>query len=256
MNRIDESALGGHFAPTTTEIGYLRIDAERAAEGLVRWRDNILNPSEQEKRDFLDQMGIELETRTGTTVSKDLRSGYFAEMVGSLSPLTMLEKRREAISQCNSDWCSYLDNGHQGTDSASAIGHMTQVLNCDGIRVVAERSGSRELDELSNFHIDYFVPENTDWLNVKYTLDLTRGRRNECKVASTGDMSSSFASPPKADFNECLEMVVGELKKEGLEPFSKSFHCSNGQYWLVELLGASLPNEAEVVPPWSSQVGG
>lgn len=247
MKWIDEMA---RFVPTTREIGYLRTDVRDAVAALHSWREDVLHPSPETVLEFRERFRIELESRTTTSVSTARLSGEFSDMVRSLAPLTKLERRREVMSQCSSGWTSYLDNGQQGTDSASAIGHLSRRLHCDGVRVYLETNSPSSVSKLKMLHVDYFVPEDTDWLNVKYTVEIRRGRKNVCKSNQTGSYPTSFDRLPEITFDEGVDMLREELGKSGLDPFSLDSHCRGAEYWKVELNGTKLPGEAELFPDW------
>jgi len=249
-NKIEECALGGKFGPTTKEIGYLKADAARVAEELKSWRDAILHPSEEKIKEVLESMEIELTDRVGTSVAAYQLNGSFESMVRALSPLSSLEKRRETVAQTLGDWSSYLNNKVHGTDCVPAIGHLSRSLGCDGVRVLAKKEESHIGKSWTHLHIDYFISEDTDWLNVKFTVDIKRKGRRGSLVEVTGEAPDALQNLTDTSFDANFELLVDQLERIGLKPFLQSFHCKDEKFWMIELEGDYLPGESEVEPDW------
>lgn len=107
--------LDERFAPTTSTIGFLRVDLTTASDALATW---------------LSGLGSQRQVRR-----HDLH-GDLPRMLQRLSPLTGgTRPRRLLVATQNPEWTAYFDCGLTGTDAESAIGHLSRVLSCEGMYV-------------------------------------------------------------------------------------------------------------------------
>ena len=110
--------LDDRWAPVTSEMGFLELDAERAARAFAAWQGGLPTAD-----------GIAVETRPV--------KGSLEQVLSTLLPLTDSERQRYLFIPTRSPWTAYVDNSHRGTYVSGPMGHMAQTLGCRGLRVVA-----------------------------------------------------------------------------------------------------------------------
>jgi hypothetical protein len=92
-----QTLLSERFAPTTSSIGFLRLDLDEAIEALATWRRSVV--------------------RGG--VSAEQVEATFPECLRSLEPLTGGVRPRELLVEASGGWTAYFDCSLQGTDAVS-----------------------------------------------------------------------------------------------------------------------------------------
>lgn len=107
-----QTLLYDHYAPITTEIGFLELPLDDAADALVTWRKRLHGE---------------------VTVSRP--RGGFPEVLSLLEPLKGGSRPRELLVAVGSHWTAYFDCGLNGGDPISAIGHLSRTVKCQGVAV-------------------------------------------------------------------------------------------------------------------------
>ena len=219
---------GGRFAPITDTIGFLRCDAERAAQAFVAWQEGIQTPR-----------GVELET---STAEVDL-----ATALPKLLPLTSVERRRFLFIPTRSDWTAFVDNGHEGTDAYAQISYLAEQIGCDGVRatwVPEDRPGQWPATVL-----ELYGPHQTNFLNTVRSV----------AVAFDGSKWSFSADGAVQPFEEVARYKERSIKKRfdgpmldaylqqlGIAMFDDEFFAPRGSRTiLIEKVGPIAPNARE-----------
>lgn len=112
----------GRFAPITNTIGFIQCDRACATQFFFDWQQDI-----QKKR------GVALVQET---IPSDLESAILR-----LLPLTSVERRRYLFIPTRSNWTTFLDNGHQGTDVFSPLSYLAKNLSCVAVRATCVPEG-------------------------------------------------------------------------------------------------------------------
>jgi hypothetical protein len=110
--------LEERWAPVTSEMGFLELGAEQAAQAFATWHREVMTPR-----------GISVEVLPVT--------GSLEQALSSLLPLTSGETQRHLFIPTRSAWTGYVANGWTGTDAASPLRYMARWLSIRCLRVVA-----------------------------------------------------------------------------------------------------------------------
>ena len=105
------------YAPITSEIGFLKCEAQTASDAFQEWHRPI-------------------QSGRGVRLVRQEVVGDFQTKIASLLPLTSVEARRYLFSPTKSDWTVYLDNGWRGTDVYAVVSYLSTTIRCEGIRAV------------------------------------------------------------------------------------------------------------------------
>lgn len=107
------------LAPITSTIGFIKATTSEAARAFVEWQ-----------RPIQSARSVEILARPA--------HGKMEHLLLELLPLTSVENRRFLfIPTIGGKWTAFFDNGHKGTDAASAMSVMSRHLKTDTVRVVA-----------------------------------------------------------------------------------------------------------------------
>ncbi|MBN1209573.1 MAG: hypothetical protein JXB05_32285 [Myxococcaceae bacterium] len=110
--------LEDRWAPVTSEMGFLELGAEQAAQAFATWQRGLMTPR-------------------GITVEVLPVSGTLEHTLSSLLPLNGVEIGRHLFIPTRSAWTAYVENGWTGTDAASPMRSMARRLSIRCLRVVA-----------------------------------------------------------------------------------------------------------------------
>ncbi|KFE68517.1 hypothetical protein [Hyalangium minutum] len=110
--------LEDRWAPVTSEMGFLELGAEKAAQAFATWQRGLMTPR-----------GISVEVLPV--------SGTLEQVLSSLLPLTSGETQRHLFIPTSSAWTAYVENGWTGTDAVSPMRSMARRLSIRCLRVVA-----------------------------------------------------------------------------------------------------------------------
>jgi len=144
--------LEDRWAPVTSDMGFLELDAEHAARAFAEWQGGLMAPR-----------GIAVEVRPV--------SGPLEQALSSLLPLTSPERRRHLFMPTRSPWTAYVDNARGGTDAVSAMSYMARTLACRGMRVgAAPHTLRKDKGRYGIVALEVYGPRQTHWLNYLRTL--------------------------------------------------------------------------------------
>jgi hypothetical protein len=104
--------LSERFAPTTSRIGFLRLDLDTTVEILAGWRRGL-----------------------GHQVRLDALDGDLPSMLPLVEPLTGGVRPRELLVAATGDWTAYFGCGIQGTDPISTVGYLSLTAQCEGLAI-------------------------------------------------------------------------------------------------------------------------
>ena len=104
------------YAPTTNIMAFLEIPYDKLVDGLAQW---------ERKRDKYREVPVQ----------KIEIGGTWEQRLNSLLPLT-LHSPKAMISETQSPWCVYVDNGMQGTDLNSDPRYLCKTLGIREVSVV------------------------------------------------------------------------------------------------------------------------
>lgn len=223
--------LEDRWAPVTSELGFLELDAERAARAYASWQGGLLVPR-------------------GITVGVHPVSGTLEQTLSTLLPLNNAEMRRHLFIPTRSPWTAYVDNGWQGTDAASVMSYLAQALGCRGMRVVAVPHTLREdKGRYGAVIFELYGPQRTHWLNYLRTLYAA----NDGGRWVFGQSGEPFAFEKLEQYQArkvrerfTFDMLREYLLHLGLAPFQEDFYLPPGSSaWLVEKTGPVAPSQKE-----------
>jgi hypothetical protein len=223
--------LDERWAPVTSEMGFLEAPAEYAARAFGAWQAGLQAPR-----------GISVQVRPV--------SGSLEQALSTLLPLTDAERQRYLFIPTRGPWTAYLDNGWRGTDAASAMGHMAEVLGCRGLRVVAvPHTLRKDKGRYGSVMLEVYGPHRTDWLNYLRTLYVSNdGGRwvfGQSGEPFPFEMLEQYQARRVRD-RFTFDMLKQYLRHLGLSPFEEHFYLPEGSpAWLVERTGPVLPTQKE-----------
>jgi len=217
--------LEDRWAPVTSEMGFLALGAERAAQAFATWQRGLMTPR-----------GITVEVLPVT--------GTLEQTLSSLLPLTSGETQRDLFIPTRSCWTAYVENGWNGTDAMSPMSYMARRLSTQGLRVVAvphtlrKHGGGR----YGAVMLDVFGPEQPGKIN-NYVRAI--------EVANDGGRWVFVQSGEPFAFEQVehyqarrvrdrftFEMLKDYLGHLGLSPFEEDFYLPPGSCaWLIQKTG-------------------
>ena len=110
--------LEDRWAPVTSTMGFLELEAEQAAQAFATWHRGLV-------------------TTHGFTIEVLPVSGTLEQVLSLLLPLSGGETQRRLFIPTRSAWTAYVSNQWTGTDAASPMSVMARRLSIRGLRVVA-----------------------------------------------------------------------------------------------------------------------
>jgi hypothetical protein len=223
--------LDDSWAPVTSEMGFLEIDAEHAARAFAAWQGGLLAPR-----------GISVEVHPV--------SGTLEQTLSCLLPLTSPEPRRHLFMPTRSPWTAYVENARGGTDAASAMAYMARTVNCQGLRVVAVPNTYRKGEgRFGAVMLEVYGPHQTAWLNyvrvVSASNDGGRWVFDQFGEPFPFEKLKQYQSRRVRD-RFTFDMLAEYLRHLGLSPFEEGFYLPEGApAWLVEKTGPVVSTHEE-----------
>ena len=146
--------LSERFAPTTSSMGFLRLEFDRAVRALADWRSELHE-----------------------AVSVSELSVGFPEALLTLEPLVGGARPRELLVEASGGWTAYFDCLLRGTDAVSAIGYLTRRVGCYGlaVRTVPHTLGLKgtKHGRYGSVQFEMFGPDLLKFLNYVRTIEVT-----------------------------------------------------------------------------------
>lgn len=201
------------LAPITSTIGFLEVPPTVAVEAFVEWQKSIYEPQ-------------------GTSVNRRQVQGGLHEVLLELLPLTSVLPLRHLFVPTASGWCAYFDNGHRGTDAASAMSYLARRIQCRGLRVTAvpdtiEGEFNSARGQYGAVVLEIYGPHQTDFLNYVRSISVVNdGGRwvfDQSGAPFAFEDTEQYTLRKVKDrftFN-LLERYLHEL---GLAPFDEAFY--------------------------------
>ena len=223
--------LEDRWAPITSEMGFLELEAERTARAFAEWEGGA-----QADR------GISVQVRSV--------SGPLEHALSSLLPLSTPEAQRQLFVPTRSAWTAYTGNARGGTDAASVMSYMARTLGCRGMRVVAVPHTLREdKGRFGAVMLEVYGPHQTHWLNHVRTLAASNdGGRWVFDASGT---PFPFEQPERYQAKRVRDRFTFDMLREylghlGLSPFDEDFYLPGGApAWLVERHGPRSPRHQD-----------
>jgi hypothetical protein len=216
--------LEDRWAPVTSEMGFLELGAEQAAQAFATW-----------------QRG--LPTSRGITVEVLPVTGTLEQALSSLLPLSGGERLRHLFIPTRSAWTAYVSNQWTGTDAASPMSVMARRLSIRCLRVVAVPHTLRgNQGRYGGVMLDVFGPEQPE--KISNTVRVV-------EVANDGGRWVFVQSGEPFPFEQVeqyqarrvrdrftFEMLKNYLRHLGLAPFEEDFYLPPGSCaWLIQKTG-------------------
>ncbi|HEX8705111.1 MAG TPA: hypothetical protein VF815_40140, partial [Myxococcaceae bacterium] len=213
--------LEDRWAPVTSTMGFLELDAEQAAQAFATWHSELMTPR-------------------GITVEVFPVTGTLEQVLCRLLPLTSGETQRDLFIPTRSAWTAYVENGWTGTDAASPMRYMARWLSIRCLRVVAvphtlRKDGGGRYGAVM---LDVFGPKQPGKL-TNYVRAL--GASNDGGRWVFDESGEPFAFEQVEKYQErrvrdrfTFEMLKDYLRHLGLSPFEEDFYLPPGtNAWLV-----------------------
>jgi hypothetical protein len=225
--------LEDRWAPVTSTMGFLELEAEQAAQAFATW-----------------QRG--LPTSHGFTVEVLPVPGTLEQVLSSLLPLSGGERLRHLFIPTRSAWTAYVSNQWTRTDAASPMASMARRLSIRCLRVVAVPHTQRKNQGVryGAMMLDVFGPKQPGKLN-NYVRAV--------EVANDGGRWVFVQSGEPFPFEQVekyqekrvrdrftFEMLKDSLRHLGLQPFEEDFYMPPGsRAWLIQKAGPFSTVEQE-----------
>jgi len=217
--------LEDRWAPVTSTMGFLELEAEQAAQAFANWHKG-------------------LEISRGFTIEVLPLTGTLEQVLSRLLPLSGWETQRRLFIPTCSAWTAYVENGWTGTDAASAMSVMAGRLSVRGLRVVAvphtlRKDGGGRYGAVM---LDVFGPKQPGKFN-NYVRAL--GASNDGGRWVFDQSGEPFPFEQVERYQErrvrdrfTFEMLKDYLRHLGLSPFEEDFYLPPGSCaWLVQKTG-------------------
>ncbi len=218
--------LEDRWAPVTSEMGFLELGAEQAAQAFATW-----------------QRG--LPTSRDSTIEVSPVSGTLEQALSSLLPLSGGETQRRLFIPTRSAWTAYVSSQWTGTDATSPMSTMARRLSIRCLRVVAVPHTLRgDKGRYGSVMLDVFGPEQPG--KISNTVRVV-------EVANDGGRWVFVQSGEPFPFEQVehyqarrvrdrftFEMLKDYLRHLGLSPFEEDFYMPQGsRAWLIQKTGPS-----------------
>jgi hypothetical protein len=216
--------LEDRWAPVTSTMGFLELEAEQAAQAFATWQRGLMTP-----RDI--------------TVEVLPVSGPLEQVLSSLLPLTSGETQRELFIPTRSAWTAYVENGWTGTDAASPMSYMARRLSIRGLRVVAVPHTLRgDRGRYGAVMLEVYGPKQPGKISstVRALAAANDGGRwvfeQEGEPFPFEHVEQYQARRVRDRFT--FEMLKDYLRHLGLSPFEEDFYMPPGsRAWLIQKTG-------------------
>ena len=224
--------LEDRWAPVTSEMGFLELGAEQAAQAFATWERGVLTPR-----------GISVEVLPV--------SGSLEQVLCRLLPLNGVEIERNLFIPTRSAWTAYVENGWTGTDAASTMSAMARRLSIRGLRVVAVPHTLRgNRGRYGAVMLDVFGPKHPEKLNNYVRAIEVANDGGHWVFEQTGE---PFPFEQVAQYQTrkvrdrfTFDMLKDYLRHLGLSPFEEDFYMPPGsRAWLIQKTGPFAPGHKD-----------
>lgn len=217
--------LEDRWAPVTSEMGFLELGAEQAAQAFATWQRGLV-------------------TSQGNTIEVLPISGTLEQVLSSLLPLDGGETQRDLFIATRSAWTAYVSSQWTGTDAASPISYMARRLSTRGLRVVAVPHTLRKDGggRYGGVMLDVFGPEQPGKIhNYVRAIEVANDGghwvfEQEGEPFAFEQVERYQARRVRDRFT--FEMLKDYLRHLGLSPFEEDFYMPPGsRAWLIQKTG-------------------
>jgi len=217
--------LEDRWAPVTSEMGFLELGAEQAAQAFATW-----------------QRG--LPTSRGSTIEVIPVSGTLEQALSSLLPLSGGETQRRLFIPTRSAWTAYVSSQWTGTDAASPMSTMARRLSIRCLRVVAvpHTLGKHQGGRYGGVMLDVFGPEQPGKI-LNYVRSIYAANDGGRWVFGHSGEPFPFEQVEQYQARRVrdrftFEMLKDYLRHLGLAPFEEDFYLPPGSCaWLLQKTG-------------------
>ena len=216
--------LEDRWAPVTSEMGFLELDAEQAVRAFATWQSELMTPR-------------------GITVEVLPVSGTLEQVLSSLLPLTSGETQRELFIPTRSAWTAYVENGWTGTDAASPLRYMARRLSIRCLRVVAVPHTLRgDHGRYGSVMLGLYGPERPGKISNTVRALAAANDGGRWVFEQSGE-PFPFEQVEKYQARRVrdrftFEMLKDYLRHLGLAPFEEDFYMPPGsRAWLIQKTG-------------------
>jgi hypothetical protein len=216
--------LEDRWAPVTSEMGFLELGAEQAAQAFATWHR-------------------ELVTSHGFTFEVLPVSGTLEQVLSRLLPLSGGETQRRLFIPTRSAWTAYVSNQWTGTDVASPLSYMASWLSIRCLRVVAVPHTLRgDQGRYGAVMLDVFGPEQPGKI-LNYVRAIYAANDGGRWVFGHSGEPFPFEQVEQYQARRVrdrftFEMLKDYLRHLGLAPFEEDFYLPPGSCaWLIQKTG-------------------
>jgi hypothetical protein len=217
--------LEDRWAPVTSEMGFLELGVEQAAQAFATW-----------------QRG--LPTSRGFTVEVLPVLGPLEQVLSRLLPLNGGETQRHLFIPTRSAWTAYVSNQWTGTDAASPMSTMARRLSIRCLRVVAvpHTLGKHQGGRYGAVMLGVYGPKQPEKLtNTVRAL----GASNDGGRWVFDQSGEPFPFEQVEQYQArrvrdrfTFELLKDYLRHLGLSPFEEDFYLPSGsRAWLIQKTG-------------------
>jgi hypothetical protein len=192
------------FAPITSAIGFLEAPLPAVADAIASWR-------------------AALQRRTSVTRLTD----PIPSVLTRLEPLVGGARPRELVVSNGASWTAYFDCGLRGPDAVSTVGHLAEVLGCQGIAIRTTPhvvdSTTRSILRMGAVQFEMFGPLRTDFINYVRTVScIYDGSRWRFDVNGTEQWFEEIAQYDVRRVRDRFtsEMLERYCRALGIDPFA------------------------------------
>jgi hypothetical protein len=216
--------LEDRWAPVTSTMGFLELEAEQAAQAFATWQRGLMTPR-----------GISVEVLPV--------SGTLEQVLSRLLPLTSGETQRHLFIPTRSAWTAYVTHVWTGTDAASPMASMARRLSIRCLRVVAVPHTLRgNQGRYGAVMLDVFGPEQPGEI-LNYVRSIYAANDGGRWVFGHSGEPFPFEKLEQYQARRVrdrftFEMLKDYLRHLGLAPFEEDFYMPPGyRAWLIQKTG-------------------
>jgi hypothetical protein len=217
--------LEDRWAPVTSTMGFLELEAEQAAQAFATWQRGL--PTSRDST-------IEVLPVTGT----------LEQVLSRLLPLSGGETQRRLFIPTRSAWTAYVSNQWTGTDAASPMSVMAGKLSIRCLRVVAVPHTLRKHQggRYGAVMLDVFGPKQPGE-SLNYVRSIYAANDGGRWVFGHSGAPFPFEQVEKYEERRVrdrftFEMLKDYLRHLGLAPFEEDFYMPEGsRAWLLQKTG-------------------
>jgi hypothetical protein len=216
--------LEDRWAPVTSEMGFLELGAEQAAQAFATWQRGLV-------------------TSPGSTIEVLPVAGPLEQSLSSLLPLSGGETQRRLFIPTRSAWTAYVSNQWTGTDAASPMRSMARRLSIRCLRVVAVPHTLRgDQGRYGSVMLGVFGPERPGKISNTVRALAAANDGGPWVFEQSGEpfpfeqVEQYQARRVRDRFT--FEMLKDYLRHLGLAPFEEDFYLPPGSCaWLIQKTG-------------------